>query len=171
MRMPTWRNGGWLQEAWVNRASRRASDRSSDPRAALRKCLMLSHMPADVQRALDVARAAPPRAYRPPLAAYPDRSAPDNAAFVRAAKQLERGPSRRASASVVRAPIVEPAPPLAGGPAFSNAAIAALLVLVPPAGVFAVWSAEGIPREGKTAASVVAGLWLCLLAAIVLAVS
>lgn len=162
--MPTWRNGGWLQEAWVNRAPKRGSDRAADPRAALRKCVMMSHLPLDVQRALDAAKVAypPPAAHRAPLAAFPDRREVEGpGAFERAATQLfDR---RRATP---RAPAVVSAPAASASDApFSPAVIAALLVVFPPAGVFAVWTADRLPVQGKTAASVVAGLWTVLLAA------
>ena len=161
--MPTWRNGGWLQEAWVNRASKRSSDR--DPRAALRKCVMMSHLPMEVQLALDAAKLAyppPPRGDSPrreparaPLAAFPDRREVEGrAACERAAAQLfdKRRDAPRA------APGLESP--------FSPALIAALLVVFPPAGVFAVWTTDRLPLQGKAAASVVAGLWVILLAAL-----
>lgn len=169
--MPTWRNGGWLQEAWVNRSAKRSSDRSSDPRAALRKCVMMSHLPLEVQLALDEAKhkyplpPSPPRKDSPPrrapLAAFPDRREVEGSgAFERAASQLfdRRRDVVRATprAEVAHAP---------GAEAFSPALVAALLVVFPPAGVFAVWTAERIPLQGKMAASVVAGLWTVLLAA------
>ncbi|NUO47614.1 MAG: hypothetical protein HOV80_02030 [Polyangiaceae bacterium] len=168
--MPTWRNGGWLQEAWVNRSAKRSSDRSSDPRAALRKCVMMSHLPLEVQLALDEAklkyppspvpaRKEPPR--RAPLAAFPDRREVEGpSAFERAASQLydrRRDVVRAAPrAELAQARVSE---------AFSPALIAALLVAFPPAGVFAVWTADRLPLQGKMAASVVAGLWTVLLAA------
>ena len=170
--MPTWRNGGWLQEAWVNRAAKRGSDRSSDPRAALRKCVMMSHLPLEVQLALDAAKLAyppspsplrqdPPR--RPPLAAFPDRREVEgSAAFERAASQLFD--KRREAGRATPRTAMAAAAARSDGP-FSPALIAALLVVFPPAGVFAVWTAERLPLQGKMAASVVAALWTVLLAA------
>jgi hypothetical protein len=176
--MPTWRNGGWLQEAWVNRVSKRGSDR--DPRAALRKCVMMSHLPMEVQLALDAAKLAHPPAPRgesprrepprAPLAAFPDRREVEGrAAFERAAAQLfdNRRDALRSTprAQLAQAQLAQAAAPGVESP-FSPALIAALLVLFPPAGVFAVWTTDRLPLQGKTAASVVAGLWVVLLAAL-----
>ena len=38
-----------------------------------------------------------------------------------------------------------------------------LLTLVPPVGIFAVWSLPNYPREGKVAASVGAMVWMLML--------
>jgi hypothetical protein len=132
---------------------------------------MMSHLPLDVQRALDSAKHVyPAAAPRAPLAAFPDRREVEGrrelegrGAFDRAAAQLLD--KRRVPAALQAAAGPAAARPPAAAP-FSPALIAVLLVVFPPAGVFAVWTTDALPLQGKTAASVVSGLWVVLLAAL-----
>ena len=160
----TWRNGGWLQEAWGNRAGRVAP--GEDPRKALRRCVMLSHLPIEVEDALRAAGDARP-------AVYPRvRPVEPRAALRRSSPRLTppRGATAPVSSPVSRGAVHEPQPPqpfarLAHGPSFFEGgslplpAVAALLALVPPMGVFFLWLLPSYPRDGKIAATIASFLW------------
>jgi hypothetical protein len=162
----TWRNGGWLQEAWGNRAAR--VEPGEDPRRALRRCLILSHLPIEVEEALRSAGEARPAVYPRP------RPVEQRAALRRPSGRLT--PPRGSTipvppppaASAPRGAVFEPLPPVARrspqasveAALLSLPVVALLLALVPPVGVFALWQLPHYPRDGKIAATVSSFVWL-----------
>ena len=176
--MQTWRNGGWLQESWANRSNRRLAQ-GADPRAELRKCLVLSHVPAEVEAALRSLQAFPPARNKPevrwagaaaplnpnPFVARPAGPAPARP-YNSPNNDAPNAPPKAAGSSVPASSSHRAAAPAAPVPAAfdqNTLKVAALLLVAPPAGVFLMWSLPSYPREGKVAASVAGLVWMMLL--------
>lgn len=142
--MHTWRNGGWLNEAWQNRMpppGKRAKD-------FMRRCMYLPALPEEVRKVLaDAQRNPPPRARQVPAYVAPlPRPQLEPVAPARAAV----GPAPRATQ--VQAPPVPPA----------HLTLGMLLFLLPPVGLASLWADAAYPKDGKLALTAVTALWLCL---------
>ena len=175
--MHTWRNGGWLNEAWQNRHPPPGKGSKRGNKDLMRRRLFLPGLPDEVKRALELARLQARAQHSPwdgaPRVAAPRAAAPSvtptRPAYVSPIPSPPPAPSpapapfARASSRGLRVPNLS-----TGQPHF---VLGALLFLVPPVGLLSMWSDARYRSDAKLALTAMTGLWLCLVTLFAIAVA